>query len=465
MLSASSGVLRSFLPAACRYDADRFISDTASRLDLASAAGEVLPREILKLFRGRTVMLALPRQIETAAALIQLDGVARRIVLMPQDVAASEIPAIADAAGVERIMSVWPTTVQGQGATIDRGAVCLPDMAGGSATEWVLLTSGTTGRPKLVVHTLQTLAGHIRPVGRSAAGPVWCTFYDIRRYGGLQIFLRAIVGGGSLVLSDPAEAPGAFLRRAAAEGATHFLGTPSHWRRAHMTDAAASITPAYVRLSGELADQIILDRLRAAYPRAAIVHAFASTEAGLAFEVADGKAGVPAELLDRPGGFAEIRIRDDALQIRSDRNAIGYLNHRVTPIAGADGFIDTGDLVALRGDRYHFAGRRDGVVNVGGQKVQPEEVEAVINQHPDVQMSLVKARRNAVTGSLVVADVVCRPWQAPPGVAQSDIARTLQLDIREFCRRRLPPHKVPAAINIVTSLDIAPSGKLVRLNA
>ncbi len=77
-------------------------------------------------------------------------------------------------------------------------------------------------------------------------------------------------------------------------------------------------------------------------------------------------------------------------------------------IAEADGFVDTGDMVELRGDRYYFVGRRDGIINVGGLKVHPEEVEAVINRHPGVRMSLVKARKSPITGAVVVADVVAR---------------------------------------------------------
>ena len=71
-----------------------------------------------------------------------------------------------------------------------------------------------------------------------------------------------------------------------------------------------------------------------------------------------------------------------------------------------EGFVDTGDALELRGDRYYFVGRRDGIINVGGLKVHPEEVEAVINRHPRVRMSLVRTRKNPITGALVVADVV-----------------------------------------------------------
>ncbi len=67
-------------------------------------------------------------------------------------------------------------------------------------TEWVLLTSGTTGAPKLVLHTLASLAHGFAGKESPAPGTVWCTFYDIRRFGGLQVLLRALLGA-SLVLS------------------------------------------------------------------------------------------------------------------------------------------------------------------------------------------------------------------------------------------------------------------------
>jgi acyl-CoA synthetase (AMP-forming)/AMP-acid ligase II len=433
----------------------RFVADEATRLDLSDLASAPSSAWM----RGRTVLLAMPRQIEAAAALIALDGVARRIVLWPYDLPRERMDAVAAAAGVEIVVTEWPPSQP------DRvGAAAPADEAAPCVTEWVLFTSGTAGQPKMVVHTLHSLAGHLFGGAAATKGPVsstfpvWCTFYDIRRYGGMQILLRALIGGGSLVLSCPDEAPGAFLARAANAGATHFLGTPSHWRRALMTEAASRIAPAYVRLSGEVADQGILDKLREQYGHARIVHAFASTEAGLAFEVEDGSAGFPASLESQTGGAAEIRIEASALRVRSPRNAIGYLDGEISAIPDDDGFVDTGDIVELRGGRYYFAGRRDGTVNVGGQKVHPEEVEAVINQHPAVEMSRVSARANPITGAIVVADIVCRPGAT--GAADATPA-----DIRDFCRARLAPHKVPAAIRIVPHLEIAASGKLVRMRA
>jgi acyl-coenzyme A synthetase/AMP-(fatty) acid ligase len=409
----------------------------------ASAASPTVAR--VEEFRGKSVLISTSDQLSAARALIQLDGVARRMVLCTPDAPLEHLAAITESAEVDAIVS-------------DQGALGpnYPAIAS-CETEWILLTSGTTGVPKLVVHTLQSLAhaisqgAPINPGATQASPVVWSTFYDIRRYGGLQIFLRAVLTGASLVLSDSHESPAEFLERAGARGVTHISGTPSHWRRALMSPAAKQIDPEYIRLSGEIADQTILNHLKSFYPKTKLSHAFASTEAGVAFEVNDGLAGFPAGLVGQKSGV-EMQVRDGSLRIRSPRIARRYLGHMTKPLVDADGFVDTGDVVKLHGDRYHFAGRRDGVINVGGQKVHPEEVEAVINGHPDVRMSVVRTRRNPITGALVVADVVLK----------AATERTHQNDILAHCRKTLPAHKVPAIINFVPALAIAETGKLLR---
>jgi acyl-CoA synthetase (AMP-forming)/AMP-acid ligase II len=289
---------------------------------------------------------------------------------------------------------------------------------------------------------------------------VWGTFYDIRRYGGLQIFLRALVGGVSLVLSSAGEPVAEHLARLARHGVTHLSGTPSHWRRVLWSPAAATISPRYVRLSGEVADQAVLDNLRAVYPQANIGHAYASTEAGVGFEVDDGREGFPAAMLGAPRNGVTMTVVDDTLRIRSAGSATRYVGAPSDALADADGFVDTGDIVELRGERYHFVGRRGGIINVGGLKVHPEEVEAVINRHPDVRVSLVRAQKNPITGAIVVAEVVL----ASAPASGDDTTRRAQVknEILEICRGGLARHKVPVTISFVPALAVAPTGKLAR---
>ena len=224
-----------------------------------------------------------------------------------------------------------------------------------------------------------------------------------------------------------------------------------------MSPAAHLLKPKYVRLSGEAVDQAILNNLQFVYPGARIGHAFASTEAGVAFEVNDGMAGFPSPAL-KDKSSAEVKIEEDTLRIRSAGNARCYLGDRAPALKDHAGFVDTGDVVQLRDGRYYFTGRRDGVINVGGMKVHPEEIESVIALHPEVQMCLVRGKRNPITGALVIADVVLKSTRASENLD----ARALESNILRFCREALPPHKVPAAIRLVSELPIAESGKVLR---
>jgi acyl-coenzyme A synthetase/AMP-(fatty) acid ligase len=411
----------------------------------------------------RCVLLATVSQLATVLALCALDGLVRRIVICTPDLIQEHIEVAIEDAGIDLIVTESDRLAPGIGGglPVARCNNQLEHNRGDSGetveTEWVLFTSGTTGRPKLVRHNLATLMGAMGDGdGLGEEPPVWSTFYDIRRYGGLQVLLRALAGGGSMVLSDPSESPGRFLQRVGEAKVTHISGTPSHWRRALMSGSAKAMAPRYIRLSGETADQAILDTLRCHYPNAEVAHAFASTEAGVAFDVRDGKAGFPAALLSDEGPV-HLRVKDGSLWIRSSRVAACYLGANAPALAGPDDFVDTGDMVERHGERYFFVGRRSDIINVGGLKVHPETVESVINRHPSVSMSRVRSRRSPITGAIVVADVVLRESETEPA--------SMQDNLMEFCRQSLPRHEVPVSLRIVSSLAISAAGKLARRDA
>ena len=428
-----------------------FHSRSGSVAIQALSEGSILGGRLESL-RGRSVLLGMHEQLGTALALLELDGVARRVVLCTPDLTPEQLAAIRGTAEADVVLD--SVAAQPEPESLRRHAT--------ETTEWILLTSGTTGVPKLVVHSFESLAGALPRHPASANPMVWSTFYDIRRYGGLQIYLRAVISGSPLVLSSAGEATREFLARAGAAGVTHISGTPSHWRRALMSGDTALISPEYVRLSGEVADQPVLDNLRAAYPHARIAHAFASTEAGVAFDVNDGLAGFPETLIGNSANDIDMKVHDGTLWIRSQRNATRYLGGAQAPIIGNEGYVDTGDLVELTNGRFYFRGRKGGVINVGGLKVFPEEVESVLNADPRVRMSLVKARRSPLTGSLVVAEVVLADGQ---GSDDAGIVDKIKSDLLSACRHTLAAHKVPAQLRFVPALELSGAGKLVRPSA
>jgi acyl-coenzyme A synthetase/AMP-(fatty) acid ligase len=441
----------------------RTISDGRKTVSLTDILGLTCLGGRASELSGRSVLLAVSDQLISGLAMIEIDGVAQRMLLAPHDLNADHIPALLANAAIDAVVTDDPARWYGAGikTIVAAGPPVQTNVAGRAerATEWLMLTSGTTGVPKIVNHSLAGLTGAIMADGPAHGPvPVWATFYDIRRYGGLQIFLRAIIGGGSMVLSEPGETVAEYLARLGAKGVTHISGTPSHWRKVLMSVSVLSFAPGYVRLSGEIADQTVLDGLKRAFPAASVGHAYASTEAGVGFAVNDGLEGFPASFVNDIRNGVEMKVSDGSLRIRSTRTARAYVGAGAPDLADADGFIDSGDMVELRGDRYHFVGRRGGIINVGGLKVHPEEIEAVINRHAEVRMSRAKARRSPITGAVVVADVIL----ANADGVSSDKIRG---EILSACRASLAPHKVPAVIRFVPSLDITGAGKLARHDA
>lgn len=446
--------------------ADRFLHAPSQSLPLTALAGASAIAGGADRLRGRAVLVATSEQLTAALAFIDLDGAAARMIVCPPGFPDAHLPEICKKAGIDAIVTdrdascfdaISACEIVSLSANLCTGIA--PRVAG-HATEWVLFTSGTTGLPKLAAHSLAALTGAIKRAALQDPH-VWATFYDIRRYGGLQIFLRAMLGNASLVLSSPDDPVADHLVRLGRHSVTHISGTPSHWRRVLMSPAVPSFAPRTVRLSGEIADQAVLDGLRARFPAANIGHAYASTEAGVGFEVADGLEGFPAAYVESGLGEVEMKVEDGSLLIRSKRTAGRYIGEERTLIR-EDGFVNTGDTVELRGDRYYFTGRRDGVINVGGQKVHPEEVETVINRHPSVSASLVKTQRNPIMGAIVVADVVLNPPE--PQSLSTERRAALQREILDACRAQLANHKVPALIQF-PALDLTSGGKLARTNA
>src|SRR5262245_35984235 len=170
--------------------------------------------------RGRSVLIASADPFLVALALIECDGLARRMTLYPPDLALEHLPYVMRYAEVDAVVSDG-SFLSGASIGAAQHALCTPALVprvhstqDRLLTEWVLLTSGTTGRPKMVLHTLASLAGAIgasespphptlSPSGGEGRvrGVIWGTFYDIRRYGGLQIYLRAVLTRSSLVLT------------------------------------------------------------------------------------------------------------------------------------------------------------------------------------------------------------------------------------------------------------------------
>lgn len=321
------------------------------------------------------------------------------------------------------------------------------------ATQWLMTTSGTTGLPKIVSHTLRSLARSVYRFDAKPgeALPSWGLLYDPTRFAGVQVVLQALMGGGSLVVVDTSKPLREQVEALAAKGCTHLSATPTLWRRLLMVPGHEALQLRQITLGGEIADQSILDALQRAYPGARISHIYASTEAGVGFSVKDGLAGFPEGYLERAPGDVRLKIRDDILWLAppSSASASGLPKDDVDE----DGFIRSGDRVALQGERVVFLGRENGMINVGGVKVYPETVEAVAKTVPGVALVRVFGKASPVTGALVVAEVQVDADADP---------KVVRKQIQDTCRDQLGREAVPAFVRFVNDFKVNAAGKLVR---
>ena len=279
------------------------------------------------------------------------------------------------------------------------------DMAYGTDTAQVILfSSGTTGKPKIMRHTIKSLAYKIIEKPHS----VWLCAYQLGTFASVQVLLSAIKSGTMLVYAHAlaAQKMAALIKKYVI---THASGTPSFWRLLLPYMQGANSVQS-ITLGGEIADTATLQNLKNMCPQAIISHVYASSELGSIFAVRDCKAGFPAVWLNADKAGCILQIRDDVLWIHSNRAMVGYGN---APISlDADGFFCTGDRVEVVGDRVLFLGREHGIINIGGTKVSVEKIETELLQCPFVADCMVYGIKNPILGYILAAKIITSDEQA-----------------------------------------------------
>lgn len=401
------------------------------RIALISPTGQIRLTELVSRAHERrsSAPVATPHDIVRSneidkfiVDLLALDGFLKAFLLQPRS---------------EKVFADWEGIA---GSAF--GVPLLP----GEMTCWVMGTSGTTGTPKLISHNLASVTATTKTDISIGSRHRWGLLYDPARFAGLQVLLQALISGAVLVAPEIELGLDRALDFMAEHGVTSLSTTPSYWRKILMSPAVDRLQPRQITLGGEIADQAILSALRHTFPEGKIVHIYASTEAGVGFSVGDGKAGFPTGYLAN-GALkgVQLRVRDDGhLLIRKTHHSLPYVN---------DEFLDTEDLVEVKSDRVHFLGRASGAINVGGNKVTPERIEAVLYSHPAVVAARAFRKSSSLMGNLVVAEV-----QIPASSNREAMVK----ELNEMCRAHLERWQCPASIRVVEYIGLGASGKVSR---
>jgi acyl-CoA synthetase (AMP-forming)/AMP-acid ligase II len=312
------------------------------------------------------------------------------------------------------------------------------ELASGT-TRITIFTSGTSGVPKRTTHLLSQLIKQFDYQKSNKVEKIWGLMYQTSRMAAIQVLLNSYVRNESVVCTKNQATLGEKVRTFGAKSVNALSGTPSMFRYLSQLDEFRNLTLSQLTLGGELVDQKILDTLKGFFPHSRITHIYASTEVGFGFAVSDGLSGFPAEYLSR--SFERFRILS-----KNDELVFAFHGDSMNP----DGFsVLSGDMIRNDGKRVFFIGRRSGMVNVGGSKVFPEEVEETIRGLVGVSDAYVYSVKSSQMGEILKAKVICEP-------------SLNQASIRSRLKELLPSHKVPALIDIVQELPISTSGKILR---
>jgi acyl-CoA synthetase (AMP-forming)/AMP-acid ligase II len=377
--------------------------------------------------------------------LVVLDGIADSIHLLPRELSPLDVSQLLSEQHFDRLIgdSISATET----SSFDRDhthCATKPELAGTLestlATKLFLPTSGTTGVPKFVAHTFEELS---RPIRRTSDRGMlhWGLLYDPARFAGMQVLLQSVLNG-EIVLAPAAEWElTKKVEWLAGHSCDALSATPSLWRQILACPESHRLPLVQITLGGEICDQPLLNALKRRYPRARLTQIYASTEAGVVFSVQDAQPGFPAAWLQTGTRNRRLRISVE-----------GTLEVTRVSTTAEESWIDTGDAVERDGERVFFRGRKSGLINVGGNKVYPEEIEVALNSLEGVESVLVSARSSSLMGSLLEAQIV------PSASAPDDLADRVRL----YCRQFLPRYKQPAFIKVVDELPVNTTGKRKR---
>ncbi len=311
----------------------------------------------------------------------------------------------------------------------------------------VIFSSGSTGKPKAVLHDFAGLLEKFRKPGQRKRS---LTFLLFDHSGGLDTLVNTLASGGTLVTPASRE-PDVVCATIARHGVHTLPTSPTFlnlllvseaWRR---HDLSCLQLIAY---GTEPMPEALLARLREVFAHVKLVQTYGTSELGVLR--ARARDGAPQWLRFRSEGF-ETRVVDGVLWVRSPAAMLGYLN--APDLFDAEGWLNTQDAVQVEGEYLRVLGRVSDLINVGGQKVYPAEVESVLLGMDNVRDVAVYGEKHPLTGQIVAARV---------NLVSPEPFDAFKRRLRLFCKERLPSYKVPARIELTEQEQFGARMKKLR---
>lgn len=314
----------------------------------------------------------------------------------------------------------------------------------------ILFSSGSTGKPKAMIHNFDNLVEHYKDKKEKSLNMILFLMFD--HIGGLNTLLNILSMGATMIIPENRNADD--VCKLIQDYKIMVLpSSPTFLNLILMSQASKKYDLSSLKMityGTEAMPESLLNRLKEAFPRVKFLQTFGTSETGIA-NTSSKSSNSTFMKIDDPE--LEYKIVDNELWLKSKTQVMGYLNSSMDSFT-EDGWFKTGDLVETTEDGYiKIIGRNKEVINVGGEKVLPNEVESVILEIPEIEDCMVYGESNIITGQTVVCDVVLKNE-----LTQNEIKKI----VRKFCKDKLDAYKIPTKVNVVDKTNFGDRFKKIR---
>ncbi|BBP43091.1 ANL family adenylate-forming protein [Thiosulfativibrio zosterae] len=317
----------------------------------------------------------------------------------------------------------------------------------------VLFSSGSTGEPKAMIHNLAVLVNSYQ--GKKTKNLNILVFLMFDHIGGLNTLLNSLAMGAKIVL--PSSRNPDVIASLIATHQIHVLpASPTFLNLmliARVQERFNLSSLKMITYGTESMPASLLKKIKTRFPRIKLLQTFGTSETGIAQTASRSSESLELKL-DDPN--IKYQVVDGELWLKSNTQIIGYLNASMESFT-EDGWFKTGDLVEELEDGYIcIKGRAKEVINVGGEKVLPAEVESIVLELDFINDCMAYSEKHAITGQIVALQVVLKSDILP------NQAKKL---IRKHCHSRLAGYKVPVKIDFVATTSFSERFKKRRLQS
>jgi len=299
---------------------------------------------------------------------------------------------------------------------------------------FIIFSSGTTGKPKAILHGAEKFLFSFDNAKKKFSTLAFLLFDHIA---GVDTLFYTLFSKGTLVL--PASRNPADICKLIETYKVEVLpASPSFLRLLYMSGAYEQADLSSVQIvtfGSEPMNETGLANLMAMFPKAKTIQKYGTSEFGSPRSKSREGNGL---WIHMDSENCKTKVVDDTLWVKSSGSMLGYLNAPQPEIV--DGWMNTGDRVEVDGEWIRILGRESDIINVGGEKVYPSEVENVISELDFVEDVLVYGEANAIMGNLVCARLKTE------GAVDADAKKTFQKTLRKHCLKNLEPYKIPSKL-------------------